>query len=62
MSFITRKFGKIDFCKKKFGLNDPRIGCKLPPSFVDFIETDANLKEELDEFERAFEKNEVMKL
>jgi hypothetical protein len=45
----------------KFGLNDPRIRCKLPSSFVDFIEIDANLKEELDEFEGAFEKNQVVK-
>ncbi len=45
----------------KFGLNDPRIRCKLPSRFVDFIEIDANLKEKLDEFEGAFEKNQVMK-
>jgi len=38
----------------KFGLNDPKIRCKLPSSFVDFIETYAKFKKELDEFERTF--------
>jgi hypothetical protein len=42
--------------------NDLRIGCKSPCSFVDFIETNANLKEELEEFERVLERDVVMEL
>jgi len=42
--------------------NNFRIGCKSPCSFVDFIETNANLKEELKEFEGVFERDEVVKL
>jgi hypothetical protein len=37
--------------------NDPRIGCKSPSNLVDFIESDLNLKEE---FERAFERDEIV--
>ncbi len=42
--------------------NDPRIGCKSSTRLVDFVETDLNLEEELEEFERAFEKDEVVEL
>jgi hypothetical protein len=61
MSFIIKNLDKLIFVTK-IGLNDPRIRCKLPSSFVDFIEIDVNLKEELHEFEGAFERNQVMKL
>jgi len=40
--------------------NDPRIGCKSPSSLVDFIERDFNLEEELNFFEKAFERVEVV--
>ncbi len=33
-----------------------------PFSMVDFIEIDVNLEEELEEFEGAFERDEVMEL
>jgi hypothetical protein len=49
MSFIIRKFGQIDLRNKNW-LNDPRIGFKSLSSLVDFIETDVNLQEELEEF------------
>jgi hypothetical protein len=42
--------------------NDPRIGCKSPFSLIDFIETNANLENKLEEFEIAFERDEVMEL
>ncbi len=42
--------------------NDPRIGCKSPFSLVDFIESDLNVKEQLEEFERAFERDKVVEL
>jgi len=61
MSFIIRKFGQIDLINKKW-LNDPRIGFKSLSSLVDFIEIDVNLEEELEEFKKAFERDEIMKL
>jgi len=42
--------------------NDPRIGCKYPSSLANFIESDLNLEEEFDEFEGAFERDEVVEL
>ncbi len=42
--------------------NDPRIGCKSPFNLVDVIENDLDLEEELEEFEGAFESNEVVEL
>ncbi len=42
--------------------NDLRIGCKSSSSLVDFIESDFNLEEELEEFEGAFERDKVVKL
>jgi hypothetical protein len=39
--------------------NDPRVGCKSPYNLVDFIESDLNLEEE---FEGAFERDEVVEL
>jgi hypothetical protein len=62
--FIIQKFGKIDLCQQNWP-NDPKLGCKSPFSLVDFVETNANLEEklkELEEFEGAFERDEVMEL
>ncbi len=42
--------------------NDPKIGCKSPSSLADFIKSDINLKKELEEFECAFERDEVVEL
>jgi hypothetical protein len=50
----------LNFVNKSY-LNDPRIGYKSPFNLVDFIEIDVNLKE-FEEFEGAFEKDEVVKL
>jgi hypothetical protein len=52
---------KLIFVNKNWP-NDLRIGCKSPCSFVDFIETNANLKEELKEFEGVFEKDVATEL
>jgi len=60
--FIVKKIGQIDLCKKKHWPNDVRIGYKSPFSMVDFIETNVKLEEELEEFEGAFEKDEIMEL
>jgi hypothetical protein len=42
--------------------NDLRVGYKSPSNLIEFIEMDENLEEELEEFERAFEKDEVVKI
>ncbi len=42
--------------------NNPRIGCKSPLSLANFIENDFNLEKKFEEFERAFEKDEVEEL
>jgi hypothetical protein len=42
--------------------DDPRIGCKSPFSLIDFIENDLNLEEELEEFEKAFEREKIVEL
>jgi hypothetical protein len=36
--------------------NDYKVGCKSPFNLLKFIGIDANLKEELEKFERAFQK------
>jgi hypothetical protein len=40
----------------------PRIGCKSPSSFANFIKSVLNLEEELEEFEGAFERDKVVEL
>jgi hypothetical protein len=42
--------------------NDPRIGCKSPSSLADFMESDLNLEEELEQFQKAFKRDEVVEL
>jgi hypothetical protein len=54
--------------KKKFilvnenWLNDCRIGCKSPSNLLIFIGIDANLEEELEQFGKAFERDEIVDL
>jgi hypothetical protein len=38
------------------------MGCKSPSSLADFIETDFNFFLKLEEFERAFERDEIVEL
>jgi hypothetical protein len=52
---------KLIFFNKNWH-NGLRIYCKFPYSFVDFIETNVNLKEELEELEGVFKRDEVMEL
>ncbi len=40
--------------------NDPRIGCKSPSSLVELFETHVDLENHFEEFEKAFERDEVM--
>jgi len=42
--------------------NDPRIGWKSPFSLANFIESDLNLEEKLEEFEGAFERDKVVEV
>ncbi len=37
--------------------NDLRIGCKSPSSLADSIESNLNLEEKFEEFERTFERD-----
>jgi hypothetical protein len=52
---------KLIYVNKNW-LNDPRISCKSFFSSVDFIESDLNLEKEFEEFEGAFERDEVVEL
>jgi hypothetical protein len=52
---------KLIFINKNWP-NDSRIGCKSLFSSVDFVEINLNLEEDVKEFERGFEKDEVVEL
>jgi len=58
MSFTIKNKDKLIFVSKNWP-NDPRIICFFF-SLVDFIEIDLNLEKELEEFEGAFERDEVV--
>jgi hypothetical protein len=55
------KLDKLIFVSKNWP-NDRRIGCKSPSSLADFIESNINLEEKFEDFERAFERDEVVEL
>jgi hypothetical protein len=41
--------------------NDCKVGCISPSSnLIEFIEIDANLKKKLEQFEGAFERDEIV--
>ncbi len=40
--------------------NDYRVGWKSPSNLLELISVNQNLEEELEQFERTFEKNEIM--
>jgi hypothetical protein len=42
--------------------NDLRIGCKPFFNLVQLIEANAKLEEELEEFEKTFKRNEILKI
>jgi len=56
----TKNLEKLMFVNKNWP-NDPRIGYKSPSNLVEFLEKDVDLKEELEEFENEFERDEVVK-
>ncbi len=43
-------------------LNDCKVGCKFPSKLWELIEIDEDLKEKLEQFEGAFERDEIMDL
>ncbi len=43
-------------------LNDCRISCKSPSNLLELIGIDANLEKELEQFEKAFERYEIVDL
>jgi hypothetical protein len=45
----------------KNGYSDPRINCKYFSNSVQLIEIDAKI-EELEEFERTFERDEILEI
>ncbi len=42
--------------------NDFRVGCKALSNLLELIGIDAHLEEELEQFERAFERDEIVDL
>ncbi len=52
---------KLIFVNKNWP-NDLKIGCKFPSSLVEFLEKDVDLKEQLEEFEGEFERDEVVEM
>ncbi len=52
---------KLIFVNKNW-LNDPIVGCKSPSNLVEFFEKNIGLKEEFEEFEGEFEKDEVVEV
>jgi hypothetical protein len=61
MLFTIKNFKKFIFVNKNW-LNDCRIGCKSPFNLLELIGIDANLEEELEQFERAFERDGIVAL
>ncbi len=58
---ILTSFRRHHLQSKKLA-NDPRISCKSSSRLADFFESDLNLKEEFEKFEKAFEKDKVVEL
>ncbi len=56
----SNNLDKLIFMNKN-GYSDPRINCKYFSNLVELIEIDAKIKE-LEEFERTFEKAEILEI
>ncbi len=52
---------KLLFVNKNWP-NDPIRGCKSPSDLLEFFERDMDFKKEFKEFEREFERDEVVKV
>jgi hypothetical protein len=55
------KLEKLNFVNKNWP-NDCRVGCKSLSNFLEHIGIDGDLEEELKQFERVFEKDEIVDL
>jgi hypothetical protein len=55
---VCKHIKEISIFVNKNWSNDPRVGC-YPTNLVELIEADAELKEELKEFEGYFDRNET---
>jgi hypothetical protein len=42
--------------------DDYKVGCKSPFNLLELIRIDANLEKELEQFEKAFERHEIVNL
>jgi hypothetical protein len=56
---LVKNLDKLIFVNKNWP-NDPKISYKSPFSLVELIEIDVDLEKEIEEFEGAFERDEVM--
>jgi hypothetical protein len=57
----TKNLGKLIFVNKNW-LNDFRIGCKSPSNLMESFERDIDSKEEKENFESDFERDEVVEV
>jgi hypothetical protein len=61
MFFQIKQLEQIDFCEQKLTLCC-RVGCKSLFNLVELIEIDAKLEQEFKKLEKAFERNEIVKI
>ncbi len=52
---------KLSFLKIH-SFNDSRVGCKYPSNLLKLIGIDVDLEKELEQFERTFERDEIVNL
>jgi len=57
----SKNLDKINFLNQNWP-NDPKVGCNMSSTLVEFIEKDEIIEEELKEFEREFEKEEIVNM
>jgi hypothetical protein len=61
MSFTIRNLEKFIFVNKNWP-NDCRVSCKSPSNLLELIGMYENLENELEQFEGAFERKEIVDL
>jgi len=59
--FLIKQLERIDFCEQKLTLCC-RVGCKSLFNLVELIDIDAKLEQEFKKLEKAFERNEIVKI
>jgi len=58
---LSENLEKLIFVNKNWP-NDCRVSCKSSPNLLELIGIDVDLEKELEQFEKAFEKNEIVNL